>query len=234
MPVKKYTAEVIENTKITKDVYTLKLKLDGDIEFLPGQFINIILPKDGKMVQKSYSIVSLSSQKDFLELCIKKIEGGYFSTYLHNVQAGDKFEIMGPFGLFIPKHEDDQSDAIFVATGTGISAIKPIIEYFLENKTKKQLYLIFGVRFEEDVYYRELFESLAKKHHNFHFIPTLSKPSHHWKGEKGYVQEWFKKHVKFNNQDVYICGLVPMCEELEKLCKEKGFSREKIHLEKYL
>src|SRR3989304_7334971 len=183
MPVKKYTAKVIENTKITKDVYTLKLKLDGDIEFLPGQFINIILPKDGKMVQKSYSIVSLSSQKDFLELCIKKIEGGYFSTYLYNVKPGEKFEVLGPFGHFIPKNEDDNNDAIFVATGTGISAIKPMIEHFIRKDTRKQLWLIFGARYEESIYYKEFFEQLARKHNNFHFIPTLSRADDRWKGE---------------------------------------------------
>ena len=233
MAVKKYVAEVTENVKLTKDVYILKIKLNGEIDFIPGQFINIILPKDGRKQQKSYSIASLPIQKE-LESCIKKVQGGYFSTYLYNTKLGDKFEVIGPFGLFVLKHEDDDSDSIFVATGTGISAIKPMIEHLIEKGTKKQIYLIFGVRFEEDIYYRELFEKLTKKHHNFHFIPTLSRPSEKWKGEKGYVQEWFRKHINFNNQDVYICGLVPMCEEIEKLCQEKGFSREKIHLEKYV
>src|SRR3989344_6928664 len=137
MSVKKYVAEVTENVKLTKDVYILKIKLNGDIDFIPGQFINIILPKDGRKQQKSYSIASLPSQKE-LESCIKRVEGGYFSTYLYNTKPGDKFEVLGPFGLFVPKHEDDDSNAIFVATGTGISAIKPMIEHLIEKGTKKR------------------------------------------------------------------------------------------------
>jgi len=233
MAVKRYIGEVVYNIKFTKDVYEIRMQLDNEIDFKPGQFVNIFLPIDGKKKQRSYSVASLPSQKE-LDFCIKKVEGGYFSTYLYDVKLGEKIELMGPFGLFVPKHEDDNSDAVFVATGTGISAVKPIIEHLLEKGTEKKLYLIFGVRYEEDIYYRELFEDLARKHNNFHFIPTLSRPSEKWKGEKGYVQEWFRKHTTFNNQDVYICGLVPMCEELERLCQKKGFPRDKIHLEKYV
>ncbi|MBI4895900.1 MAG: hypothetical protein HY831_05400 [Candidatus Aenigmarchaeota archaeon] len=230
--VERFQGDVIENTQITKDVYVLKVKLDKNIDFKAGQFVNIEIPFEGGKKQKSYSIASPPLQKNVLEFCIKKVDGGLGSTYLYNTFVGQKLNLLGPFGAFILK--DHSNDAVFVATGTGIAGVKPMIEDLLENGYKKKIYLVFGVRYEEDIYYRNLFEELAKKHKNFIFIPTLSKPGNGWKGEKGYVQNWIKNEISYNGHHVYICGLVPMVEAVTKTCVELGFPQEHIHMEKYV
>src|SRR3989338_5612818 len=189
-----FQGDVIENTELTQDVYIVKFRLDKNIEFKAGQFVNIEIPlPDGKKM-KPYSIASPPIQRNVLEFCIKRVPGGLVSNYLHDIEIGTKLKIMGPFGMFTLKENKD-ADSIFVATGTGIAGVKPMIEDLLSNGYKKNVYLIFGVRFENDVYYKQLFEELAKKHKNFFFVPTLSKPDAKWAGEKGYVQEWIKKHV---------------------------------------
>lgn len=227
-----FDGEVVENKQITKDVYIIKVKLDKAIEFKAGQFVNIEIPFEEGKKQKSYSIASPPIQKNVLEFCIKKIAGGLGSTYLYNTFVGQKLRLIGPFGAFLLKEFDHE--AIFVATGTGIAGVKPMIEHILNNGNENNVYLIFGVRKEEDIYYKELFEELQKKHKNFKFIPTLSKPSDNWKGNRGYVQDWIKKNIKHNGQHVYICGLVSMVEAVKSICAEIGFSQDQIHMEKYV
>ncbi len=230
--VEKFEGTVIENTQITKDVYILKVKLDKNIEFKAGQFVNIEIPFEGGKKMKSYSVASSSIQKNVLEFCIKKIPGGLGSTYLYNTFLGQKLNLLGPFGAFIIK--DHEKDAIFVATGTGIAGVKPMIEHLLESGYKKKMYLIFGVRYEEDIYYKDLFEEFARKHKNFIFVPTLSKPGNRWKGEKGYVQNWIKEKINYTGHHVYICGLIPMVDAVTKVCSDLGFPQDHIHMEKYV
>ncbi|MBI4173706.1 MAG: hypothetical protein HY519_03220 [Candidatus Aenigmarchaeota archaeon] len=229
----KADAEVLENFAISSDVYVLRIKTAKPIEFQAGQFVNFYVPKDSGFKVKSYSIASPPSEQRYLEFCIKRVEGGYVSTYLQAVKPGFKFQLMGPFGHFIASN-DLAADAIFVATGTGISAVKPIIQQLLDNGFPHKACLLFGVRHEASIYYRELWEDLAKKHANFTFVPTLSRPMPEWNGETGYVQDWLKKNLKHEGQHLYICGLVKMVDEVAQLCASLGFPKENVHFEKYI
>ncbi|MFH0836764.1 MAG: FAD-dependent oxidoreductase [Candidatus Aenigmatarchaeota archaeon] len=227
-----YIGTIVENSDITIETYILKILLDKELNHRAGQFINIDAVIDGERRIKAYSITSVPEEKNRVELCIKKIPGGKMSNYLYNIPIGTKLKITGPYGFFIC---DGNNDTIFIATGTGVAGIKPIVESLLSNGCEKKITLVYGVRKEEDVYYRDVFENLAKKYNNFSFITTLSRPRPTWKGLKGYVQEWVKNHVKYTGQeDVYICGLPDMVEEIIDICKSLGFSENKIHAERYV
>ena len=209
---KQYEGEVIDKKRATKDVYILKIKLDKKISFDAGQFMNIEIPCNDGRTSKAYSIASPPSEREVLEFCIKKIPGGVASTYLCNLVVGSKIRLSGPFGFFTMKNCN--SDCIFVATGTGIAGIKPMIEDMLSNGCKNNIILVFGARKDDDIYYRELFYDLSENYNNFRFIPTLSRPNSAWKGIKGYVQQWIKDNVVYNGQHIYICGLIDMVDEV--------------------
>ncbi len=231
--VETFLGEVVENKRITRDVYILKMMLDKEIKFQAGQFVNIEAMLETGRKMKPYSIASAPMQKDVLEFCIKKIEGGAVSTFLYNTAVGTKLKLMGPFGQFVLNNHND-TGVILIGTGTGIAPLKPMVEVLLENGYDKEITILFGIRYEEDVYYKEYFEQLEKDHPNVKFVPTLSKPGPEWKGSKGYVQDWLRDNVKYNGQHVYICGLIPMVEAVKKTCEELGFPKNHVHDEKYV
>ncbi|MBI5332919.1 MAG: hypothetical protein HZB65_05055 [Candidatus Aenigmarchaeota archaeon] len=227
-----YTGIITENQNMTKDVYILRILLDNELGHRAGQFVNIEADIDDEKRIKAYSIASPCNQKKSIELCIKKIPGGKMSNYLYNLPIGSKLKITGPYGLFVV--EDCKNNCIFVATGTGIAGIKPIIQDLLSRNCRKNIMLVYGVRKEEDIYYKHVFETLAKQYPNFSFVTTLSRPRTEWKGMKGYVQDWIKNNVKYTNQDVYVCGLPDMVEGVASVCKGLGFTDSHIHTEKYV
>jgi NAD(P)H-flavin reductase len=98
----------------------------------------------------------------------------------------------------------------------------------------QQFWLLFGVRFEHDIYYRDEFERLAAEHSNFHFMPTLSRGGAEWRGLRGYVQERVGEVVG-GRRDLraYICGLDKMVSANRELLKSLGWNREWIRYEKY-
>ena len=120
-----------------------------------------------------------------------------------------------------------------MATGTGISSLKPMVDEIFRRRAKHEVWLFFGVRTENDIIYRKDFEQLARSFDNFRFIPVLS-DSPIPEFEHGYVQDAFRKLISPKGQDVYICGLYVMVDEVRQICMDMGFPPEKIHFEKYI
>ena len=99
---------------------------------------------------------------------------------------------------------------------------------------EQKISIVLGVRYETEILFQDEFEQLAKEHKNVTFIPTISRPSKEWKGERGYVQEIIKKYFPNpDGVDIYACGLVKMIEDLQKSLSDSGFPKERIRYEKW-
>ena len=230
-----YDAKVVKIVNLSSTVkhFVLDYAPDADTSFIAGQFMMVHLEKDGKPHKKPYSIASSPSLPKKIELCIKKVEGGYVSTWFFGLKEGDILHTSLPYGVFTVK-EPWQNDLIFVGTGTGIAPLRGMIQKLYEQKCDKQIWLVFGNRYETDILYDAEWRELEKKHKNFHFIPTVSRPQT-WKGETAYVQEIIKKIFvgRSESLDFYGCGLVPMCQQLKASLIEMNIPKERIHFEQF-
>ena len=224
-------ATVQELIKVTPSVYLLRFT--PSFEFKAGQFVTIMAKTDQKKSARSYSIASLPSQKDYVELIIKRVEEGFVSNYLGDRVPGDDLQVIGPAGTF--EVMEPKQNVVFVATGTGIGPFVPMVQDVLERNTETKVTLIFGTRYEDQVLYEKQFRELENNNPNFKFIVTVSRPKYEdYAGEKGYVQECIKKYFQdLSNTQVYICGLDAMIQGVITTCKEMGLSEEDIHYEKY-
>lgn len=229
-----YAATVTQNVIETPSVNIVKLKFARPMEFEPGQWVYLYAQREGNEVKKPYSIASPPSmmKNRAMELCIKRIENGFMSNFLCDLKKGDALKITGPYGVFGIK--DNSNDKIFVATGSGIAPFRSMIPTLLENDFAKDIWLFFGVRTESDIIYNSFFSSLQSAKKNFHFVPILSRQPH-WKGEKGHVQDVLPKYLdSAENKDVYICGLIPMIDEVASVLEELKFKKSQLHFEKYV
>ncbi len=231
--VKIFEGTIIESIEEIPEVRIVRIRPSERIDFKPGQYFQIFIPGDEDSV-KPYSVSSPPSSREYMEFCVKRVEGGHASNFMFHTKPGDKLKMQGPMGRFILQDKIN-NDIIFAATGTGISSIKPMIQTIFENGTDGQIWLFFGVRTENDIIYKKDFETLAMKHRNFHFIPCISRASESWRGERGYVQDVMNKLIKnVENKDIYLCGLDAMVEQMKKMAEALGFQKEKIHFEKYV
>jgi NAD(P)H-flavin reductase len=93
---------------------------------------------------------------------------------------------------------------------------------------------VFGARHEHGLLYREELEELARRHSNFRFVPTLTRPGGGWTGLSGRVHAHVDAELgERRDVDVYICGMAEMVNELRSVLKEKGLDRKRIIVEKY-
>src|SRR5437899_9604277 len=95
--------EVFDIAPKFPQTYLIRFTFENEpvFDFEPGQFISIFAEKDGKRISRPYSIASWPENKDYLELCIKIVEGGFMSNYLYRVSPGTKLPSIGPIVRFV-------------------------------------------------------------------------------------------------------------------------------------
>ncbi len=228
-------SKIISLTSTVKH-FVLDYPKDADTSFIAGQFLQVHLEKDGKPHKKSYSIASspsLAKEKNQIELCIKLVEGGFVSTWFFGLKEGDTIHTSLPYGVFTVR-EPWQDNLVLVGTGTGIAPLRGMIQNLYEKNCDKNIWLIFGNRYETDILYNDEWQAFSKKYPNFHFIPTVSRGKA-WTGETAYVQEIVKNKFagKTEGHDFYGCGLVPMCQQLKAALLEMNIPKERIHFEQF-
>jgi ferredoxin-NADP reductase len=223
-------------------------------EFRSGQFVSM-LAKDatGKQQTRAYSIASAVRQNRF-DLCVNRVEGGFFSNLLCDLEPGQEVELHGPHGLFTLR--TPLTDAVFIATGTGVAPMRGFVEWlFPENGPDRaegrDIWLVYGTRHETDLYYEKYFEKVAAQRPNFRYLRTLSRPQEGWEGLRGYVQDHVAEIVQRRAEQnhhapvvtageprgfdihAYICGLNDMVSANRDRLKELGWDRKQIVFERY-
>jgi CDP-4-dehydro-6-deoxyglucose reductase, E3 len=201
------------------------------LDFKAGQFVSLNETLNGKKITRAYSIASMPDGNRF-ELCLNLVHEGAFTPHLFSMKPGDSIEMTPPLGFFVIRNP--AKEAVFIATGTGIAPFRPMALDYLSHPHAKQLTLLFGVRHENTIYYRDDFEALACKYPNFHFWPTLSRAEPFWTGRTGHVQAYLLDAIgERRDLDVYICGLKAMVDDVRSILKGLGFDRKQIIFEKY-
>jgi ferredoxin-NADP reductase len=238
-----------------------------NFDFAPGQFVSgVALDDRGKQQTRAYSIASAPNRNHF-ELCVNRVPEGFFSNHLADLPdlpIGGTIQIHGPHGHFILRQPI--TDSILVATGTGIAPMRGYLQaLFPKNgpdsgkdlSNGKQIWLVYGTRYETDIYYQSEFEALAAAHPNFHYLPTLSRAQGNWTGLRGHVQEHITRIVEERaarlgqplpvppvdpsrlqselNFDIYayICGLNFMVAGVRELLSGFGWHKKQIVFERY-
>jgi ferredoxin-NADP reductase len=203
--------------------------------FVSGQWLSLKHVKpDGEELTRAYSIASPPDGNRFA-FCLNRVQDGFMSNYLCDLEVGAKISAQGPFGSFILR--PPLRDTVFIATGTGIAPYRSMLQWLFADPSRhleKQFWLLFGSRFEKDIYYHDEFVRLAAQHKNFAYLPTLSQGGPEWKGLRGYVQEHVTGLVNHRtDMHAYICGLDKMVRANRELLKSLGWDRTSILYEKY-
>jgi ferredoxin-NADP reductase len=222
--------------------------------FKPGQFVSLVREDSrGKQQTRAYSIASAPRQNAF-DLCVNRVEGGFFSNLLADMQPGETVSFHGAHGMFTLRQP--LTDAIFIATGTGIAPMRGFVEHLFPDRgpslsNGRKIWLVYGTRYPTELYYRDFFERKAAEHEDFTYITTLSRPEADWIGERGYVQEHVGKiaeqHQSLRGGDTptaaegapgfnihaYICGLNEMVSANRERLTGLGWNRKQIIFERY-
>lgn len=226
-----YTAVIESKELLTKNIYLVNFRLQNPatLSFLPGQTISLHV---GEGINRSMSIASAPGNTTHILMVhdVSPMGPGSKWTLAHKV--GDVGTFMAPLGIFLL--DNSPKKKVFIATGTGIAPFRSMLLDILSSHEPStmnhELVLYWGLRYEEDVYWKEEFEELAHKHSNFSFHLILSKPAEKWTGLTGHVTDHV---IQENNHEYYLCGNKEMVKEMEQQLLAAGLPKTQIYKELY-
>lgn len=234
-----HRARLVEKTRLTPHVLDFIFELEGDAPFsyLPGQFVLVkcVHPVTGELLSRAYSIARAPISGDRrVTLNVEIVEGGKLTPLMNDWPVGHVVDMQGPFGHFTIKSGAEKSTLVFVGTGVGIAPLRAMIEAELSKPSGPRLVLYFGVRSQEDIFYQEVFESLAARHERFEFFLTLSQPKIGWSGLTGRVTAHLSA-VELDplTTDVYLCGGKPMIDDVREIFLQKGWDKKSLYFEPF-
>jgi CDP-4-dehydro-6-deoxyglucose reductase, E3 len=215
----------------------LRLPVVETLQFLPGQYLDILL--DGGR-RRSFSIASPPHDSELIELHVRRAPGGDFTERLfQEMNAGALLRIEGPVGQFTCR--PGSNPILMVAGGTGFAPLKSMLRHILENGTAidsaRDIHLYWGARREPDVYEEALVLDWTRKYSRFQFTAVLSESSDTG-GESHRRQGWVHEAVLTDHPDlstfeVYAAGPPAMIEAIRASFPRSGLAADRLHFDSF-
>lgn len=198
-------AEVIQLTKITKDIFCLRL-LSPDISKLaqPGQFVHLKCGEDKNFIlRRPFSIHRIAGGS--FELLFQVVGKG--TAWLSRVKPHTGLDILGPIGRGFMMLEDLKT-ALIVAGGIGIAPLFFLADELIRQRTK--LFTVMGA-FDKD----QLFYYMDLKRISYKISVATEDGSF---GIKGTVADLIPEILETAKiQQIYACGPRTMLQKVAEI-----------------
>lgn len=229
-PLSLLSATLVKSQPLSPEVRLLTLRVgDSRLEFLAGQSVRVEQKLNGKPVPLAYSIASPPVGDNAIELCVKPGRKGSPADHLCAMPVGSQVRISRPQGGFVL--QPPEATTLFLAAGTGIAPVRSMIHWLVRNNDRRPLWLIFGARDMESLFFHSEFLDLAQRHPNFRYVPVLSRPREGWNGACGYVQHHLDG-ISGEAARAYLCGPPAMVKSASQSLGELGWPENLIHYER--
>ena len=214
-------ARIVEHAPDTRSLFLRGPRL----AFRPGQFISCLLPVGGETLIRPYSLAS-SPEEDDLEICLNLVPGGRASPYLLTLPVGAPVRFTGPWGTFVLDRAPE-AEAVFIADGTGIAPIRPMLRRALVTATRHPLRLLYGAASPERLLYGDELEAMAREHAGFRFerVPSA--------GLRDEVARRWVDGDADRGRGFFICGVGEIVPALRDLLRRAGYERRAVQYEKW-
>jgi ring-1,2-phenylacetyl-CoA epoxidase subunit PaaE len=210
--------------------------------FTPGQFLTLRATIGGKPVRRSYSICSstqrLAAEHD-IEVGIKPVEGGVFSNWATQLQAGDTLEVMPPEGRFTPRLKGGVH-RVGWAAGSGITPLLSIIASTLAAEPDATFTLVYCNQRTGSILFNEALQDLKDRYPArltlIHLLSRQSQEVELFNGrlDAAKVSELLATLIPPGGIDeTFVCGPEAMIEGCEQALLAAGVPRERIHAERF-
>ncbi len=212
---------------------TVEFTLDADdrenLEFLPGQYVNIAVPGTGHT--RSYSMSSGPGRR-LLSFLVRIVPGGAISGYLtERARIGDRLELTGPMGCFYLR--ELTRPALLLAGGTGLAPLLSMLEQLARRPAGQPVRLLYGVTSDQDLVHLDTLEAFADTVGGFTFDHCVADPASTARNT-GFVTGLLDRPALYDGDaDVYLCGPPPMVEAVRAHIGSLGVTPAGFHYEKF-
>ena len=132
------------------------------ISYQAGQFLTFVFNKPAGEERRSYSISSTPLLNEPLSITVKRLENGEYSRkLLDHAKVGDVLTTTGAAGFFVlPDTIQDYTEIFFIAAGSGITPVLPLIKTVLHQYPHIRVVLIYSNRSKSTTIFYEALAAL--------------------------------------------------------------------------
>jgi len=214
---------VVEHGAQTRSFF---LRLGAPLSFRPGQFISCLLPVAGERLIRPYSIASSPEEADCLELVVDRVPGGPGSHHLFTLPIGATIHFTGPWGTFILDRAP-AAETVFIADGTGIAPIRPMLRRALAGGPTHPLRLLHAGAGASTPLFREEMIRLARS------VPGFTVD---YADSRVLLEEVRRRWVASDadrSRHFFICGVGAIVPTLRDALRQAGYARRAVQYEKW-
>ena len=201
------------------NVKSFRLEVGKNIDYKAGQFLCVSLKTEYEC-KRYLSISSSPTEKGYIEFT-KKITQSEFSRVLNTLNVGSSLIIQYPFGKFTL--DDPHAKIAFLSGGIGITPIRSIAKFVVDEKLDTDMVLVYANRSIKDIIFKEDFDIMQKQHHKLRVAHVLCEPAPGLKCVVGLINAQVIKNEMpdYPQRKFYICGPPAMVEAMKKILREE-------------
>ena len=236
----KFRGIVEQKQLLARDIIHLRIRLfePRTIEFIAGQYIRLNSKPYGTRpaVSRIFSLASSPARNDQIELIIRLNPDGICTPWIFELlHAGESVTFTAPFGSF--RLSDSRTPALFIAGGSGMSALWGILQDMVDKKIERKVRFFFSASSQDELYFMDRLSILEKEHAWFSFIPCLSSEPQGsaWKGERGDIGEIIRRRYdEAAEEEAYLCGPPGMVQACIRALTSMGLAKNKIFFDAFI
>ena len=185
----------------TEKHFTLQMRDGPEMEFDPGQMLELGVPGYGEI---PIGFASSPTRRHSFDVVVRSV--GRVSKAINRRGQGDTLTVRGPLGRGFDVRHLAGHDILIVAGGIGLCPTRSLIQYILDRRSDfTDFKLFFGAKTPSE----QLFlDDLARWRRSDHvdYYETVDRPDADWKGNVGVITTLFKKATVSPEARVIICG----------------------------
>ena len=223
--------KIFDHAADTRSLF-LSLTNGKHLRFVPGQFISITIPLGDETRSRPYSIASDPEDRGPFEICFNRVAGGRGVAWLFDRRVGDMLDFSGPFGSFTLAPEPDSEEG-FIAEGTAIAPIRPMLKRVLASPSAAKIHLIYAAPDRDHILYASELDQLAVTAPNFSYEPVIAPAKMIYDRLYELAQARWIAGDQDRTRHFYICGVGKGVLRLRDLLRGAGYERRAVHYEQW-
>jgi ferredoxin-NADP reductase len=222
---------IFDHTSDTRSLF-LSLTSGKHLRFAPGQFISITIPLGDETRSRPYSIASSPEDRGPFEICFNRVKGGRGVEWLFERRVGDTFDFSGPFGTFTLAPDLD-SEQGFIAEGTAIAPIRPMLKQAVASTPSSTIHLIYAAPDRDHIQYPGELDALARSAPNFSYEAVIMPADRIYDRLAEMAQTRWIAADADRSRHFYICGVGKGVIRLRDLLRDAGYERRAVRYEQW-
>lgn len=229
-------AKLVEKIERTPTVSSFRFFASDKINFIPGQFLQVIFDEDNRSNSdlNKYLSFSCPPDKGYIEVT-KRLSESAFSQKLKNLKVGDEVLLKVPLGSCVFKEE--YGKIAFLIGGIGITPVISIIGYIADKQLANDVILLYSNRNSQEIAFKAELDAWQAKNSNIKIVYVISEGQPQ---DKNCIFGCIDKDLviarvnDYAERVFFIFGPPKMVEAMQDLCLEIGCSKENIKTEKFI